>query len=378
MSGLKQTARQRHHLGLEVDGLFEQLKQKLRSIRILGEGSPRAADAVLSMGEALSSTIVAAAFNDSGLPATRVDPCQVLLTDDRFGEAEPQIEGVAARCHDLLLPILREARIPVLGGFVGATASGETTTLGRGGSDTSAAVLGAALEAEEIQIWTDVDGLMSADPRLVPDARPIPRLSFVEATELAFYGARVLHPDCLAPAVSCGIPVRILNSLRPAAAGTVVIDREADDVRSPVVSVASRAGVRTLSIVNRRMRADCGFAAGVLAVFRERQVTPELIVASELGLHVVVGLASDAEAIFEDLQALGEVRMQEGRAVICIVGSRLASAAERGRALHALADWQPELVALGSSGASLAAVVTEERLTEAVRGLHRHYLEDAD
>jgi aspartate kinase len=328
----------------------------------------------------LSSTIVAAAFAEYGLPAEWVDPRRVMVTDDRFGDAEPDGDAVAARAREWLWPLLRDDRIPVVGGFVGATPEGETTTLGRGGSDTSAAVFGAAMDAEEIQLWTDVDGLMSADPGLVPEARPIDRLTFVEATELAFYGARVLHPNCLAPAVSRGIPVRVLNSMAPARRGTVIVDRVDEESEAPVVSVASRAGVRSLSVVNRRkMRADAGFAAGVLDVLRDRGLPPDLVVASELGIHLVVDRrAEEPEALVSALGRFGDVRLHDGRAVICVVGSRLAAPVERGRALAALAEWQPELLALGSTGASLAAVVPEERLAPAVRGLHRRYLEEID
>ncbi|HXV77914.1 MAG TPA: aspartate kinase [Candidatus Polarisedimenticolaceae bacterium] len=377
MSGLEQTAKERHHLSVEIDGLFDQLRQKLRSIRILGERSPRTADAILATGETLSSTIVTRALVEAGQPATWVDPRRVVVTDDRFGQAEPNAAGVAERARRLLEPLIRGGRIPVLGGFVGATVGGETTTLGRGGSDTSAAVLGAALGADEIQIWTDVDGMMSADPRLVPDARPIERLSFAEATELAFYGARVLHPDCLAPAVRRGIPLRIRNSLRPAAPGTVVVGEVDSTEPERVVSVASRAGVRTVSVVNRKMRPDAAFAAAVLAVFGECSVVPELVVASELAVHVVGSSSGDHGPLVAALERLGRVRVEPRRAVICIVGSALRVGAERSRAVCALAAWQPELLALGSSGASLAAVVEEDRLIGAVRDLHRRYLEGA-
>ena len=224
LAGSVEDPGERHDLSLEIDGRFEDLRRKLRSIRILGEGTPRAVDGVLANGELLSARIVAAAFRARGLPARFVDPREVVVTDARFGEAHPELQAIVSRCRDRVAPLVRAGEIPVLGGYVGATPEGDTTTLGRGGSDTSAAVLGAALDVEEIQIWTDVDGMMSADPRLVPRARTIPRLSFAEAAELAFYGAKVLHPDSIAAAVERQIPVRVLNSHRPDAAGSVVLD----------------------------------------------------------------------------------------------------------------------------------------------------------
>jgi aspartate kinase len=273
--------------------------------------------------------------------------------------------------------MLERGQIPILGGFVGATAKGETTTLGRGGSDTSAAVLGSVLDAEEIQIWTDVDGLMSADPRLVPEARPIPRLSFAEAAELAFYGAKVLHPDSLAPAVRRRIPVRVLNSMRPEAPGTVILDEAPASPGADVVSVASRPGVRAVRVSSPRMRADPEFAAGVLGSLSAQRVAPDLVVATEVAVDLVLSGKLDMPRLEERLGRHGEVAVREERAIICAVGSRLTEGSARRRALEALAEWEPELVGLGGSGVSVAAVIPTPRLSEAVRGLHRRFFEEA-
>ena len=201
----------RHDLGLAVDALFEELHQLLRSVRILGEGTPRSGDALLAFGEILSSRIVAAAFADRGIPTCLVDAREVMITDATFGRAEPDLLEVARRGRTLLAEPSAAGLVPIVGGFVGATVDGRTTTLGRGGSDTSAAVIGAALGATEIEIWTDVDGIMTADPRRVPAAKTRSAVSFAEAAELAYYGAKVLHPASIAPAVRCRIPVRVLR-----------------------------------------------------------------------------------------------------------------------------------------------------------------------
>jgi aspartate kinase len=376
LAGCIDEARGHHHLSLEVDGLFEDLREKLRSIRILGEGTPRAADAILAIGETLAALIVKAAFRGSGLPAVAVEAREVMLTDDRFGEAEPDLERTTERATRLLAPLLASGDVPVLGGFVGATVDGTTTTLGRGGSDTSAAVLGSVLDAEEIQIWTDVDGLMSADPRLVPEARPIPTVSFAEATELAFYGAEVLHPDSLAPAVRRGVPIRVANSLRPDHPGTVIVDGSDRSGETAVVSVASRAGVTSLRVVNRRMRADPEFASGVLATLRSRQLAPDLVVASEIGVHVAIEDDTVDASLQEELCNYGELSVNGDRAIVCMVGSRLADGRSRREAIEAISAFEPELLAVDSSGASLAALVKAERLSETVRGLHRRFFEE--
>ena len=367
----------RHDLALEITGSFDDLRQRLRSVRILGEGTPRAVDAILAMGELLSSRIVAAAFAESGLDAEWIDARQLVPTDARFGGAEPDPGALAGRCELLVRPRVARGTIPVIGGFVGAAPDGATTTLGRGGSDTSAAVIGAALEAQEIQIWTDVDGLMSADPRLVPAAHTVPRASFAEAAELAFYGAKVLHPDSLAPAVRLGVPVRVLNSARPGEAGTLIVDGEEPDRASPIVSVASRAGVRSVRVLGRRLRADPDFAAGVLGALRSHAVAPDLVVASEIGVHLVLGADVAPAAIEDELREFGAVEVREGRAIVCVVGSRLDDGPAREAVLAAIATFHPELVSCGSTGAGLTAVLPETRLGDAVRGLHRRFFERA-
>jgi len=377
LAGSVEDPGERHDLSLEIDGLFEELRRKLRSIRILGEGTARAADSVFATGELLSARIVAAAFRGRGLPARFVDPRDVVITDSRFGEASPDVAAIAVRSAERLTPLLGAGEIPVLGGFVGATPDGDTTTLGRGGSDTSAAVLGAALGVEEIQIWTDVDGMMSADPRLVPLARTIPRLSFAEAAELAFYGAKVLHPDSIAPAVERKIPVRVLNSHRPAAEGSVVLDAPADDRAAELVSVASRVGVRTIRVLSRRMRADAGFVAGVLDTFRASGIAPDLVVASEVAVHAAIPADVDLARVVPELDRFGGVEVHEERAIVCIVGSGLMGAGlARRRALEGLAAFEPEIVGVGASAAGLAAVLPASRLVDAVRGLHHAFFED--
>ena len=223
LAGTVDDPRSRHDLSLDVDALFEDLKQLLRSVRVLGEGTPRSTDAILAFGETLSARILVGALRDRGVTARWLDPRDVMITDGRHGAAAPDMVAVEKRCRERIFPVLEAGEVPVIGGFVGASVDGVTTTLGRGGSDTTASVLGSAMAAREIQIWTDVDGLMSADPKLVPTARTLEQVTFAEAAELAFYGARVLHPASIAPAVERQIPVRVLNSFRPEGQGTRIL-----------------------------------------------------------------------------------------------------------------------------------------------------------
>jgi aspartate kinase len=375
LTGAVEDQKRLHHLSLEVDGMFESLRQRIRSIRILREGTPRATDAVLAFGEMLSARIITGVFQDSGLPARLVDSRELIITDERFGEAEPDLPAVRRNAESKLKPLIAEREIPVLGGYIGATGSGDTTTLGRGGSDTSAAVLGAAMDAEEIQIWSDVDGLMSADPTLVPGARTLPRITFAEAAELAFYGAKVLHPDSIATAVRRQIPVRVLNSMRPEAEGTVVIgdDGEADGL----ASVSSRSGVCLVRVTNRRMRRESDFVSRVISAFAEADLCFDLLVSSEVAACLVVRQPLDIAGLKNTLGDNCGVDAMGDRAIICIVGSKLGhDGSFRALVLAALAEFEPEALVLGSSGSSLAAIVPQAVLERAVRGLHRRFLEE--
>jgi aspartate kinase len=374
-SGTMQDPTRRHDLDLELDAIFEELRQLLRSVRILGEGTPRAADTLLSYGELLSTRIATAAFAERGLPARWIDAREIMITDARHGEAEPDADAVAGRCRERVVPLLESGELPVIGGFVGSSPAGDTTTLGRGGSDTSAAVLGAALEAEEIQIWTDVEGLMTADPRAVSGARRLPSVSFAEAAELAYYGARVLHPGSIAPAVKRNIPVRVLNSLDPEGPGTVILER-AEPGAPPVASIASRRGAMAVRIVGRRMRRDPGFLPEVLRVLAEGGVAPDLAVSSEVAVTLVLSGTVDLDALVATLGPEAEVERIEDLAIVSVVGSGLAiDPGVRRRVAGALSALEPAVVALGARATSAAAAIPVARLESAVRELHREFFE---
>ena len=236
---LAQSLRQRHHatakelvsvaqyavLGPEIDREFNVLDDLLKGIAAVGELSPRSSDYLVSYGERLNSKIVVEAYQARGIPAVLVDARQVLITDAQHGKATPQPDQIEHRAKNLVRPLLDAAQLPVMGGFIGATEQGVQTTIGRGGSDYSAALLGSGLDAEAIEIWTDVDGMMTTDPRICPEARRIRVISFEEAAELAYFGAKVLHPATVLPAVQKNIPVLVLNSLNPGNQGTLIVGR---------------------------------------------------------------------------------------------------------------------------------------------------------
>jgi aspartate kinase len=336
-------------------------------------------DHVLAFGERLSAEIFAAGLRARGLAAAAMLAGQAgLITDDGFGAAHPLPEAYAELRHGLG----RRPPLPVVTGFLGRTLDGRITTLGRGGSDYSAAILGAALGAEEIQIWTDTSGMLSADPRIVPEARPVPRLSFAEARELAYFGAKVLHPKTLLPAMDRGIPVRILNTARPEDAGSLITAAaETDESTWRVKSIASKRGITAVTIVSTRMLLAHGFLARVFEVFGRHRIVVDLVTTSEVSISVTVDDASRLAEAIADLESVGHVEVKRGLAVVAVVGE---GAPQRiGLAGHVFTllggvGVGVEMISQGASRVNLSFVVREEHAERVVRLLHRGLGLDAE
>ena len=301
-----------------------------------------------------------------------------LVTDEHFGQAHPVPEADAA----LRAGLAERARIPVVTGFIGRTKDGRTTTLGRGGSDYSAALIGAALGAGEIQIWTDTSGLLSADPRVVPEARPVPRLSFAEASELAYFGARVLHPKTLLPAMERGIPVRVLNTARPQDAGSLVTaEPEAAPQGWRVKSIASKQGITAVTIASTRMLLAHGFLARVFEVFGRHHVVVDLVTTSEVSISVTVDDTSRLGEAVEELEGIGHIEVRPGLAVVAVVGE--GAPTQVGLAGHVFTllggvGVPVEMISQGASRVNLSFVVAEAQAAKVVRLLHRGLGLDVD
>lgn len=341
----------------------------LRSHKVIG-GADR--DRVLAYGERLSAELFA-----GGLKARGVDAVPVLagdaglVTDERFGAAHPLPEAAALLARHLG----RRPPLPVVTGFLGRTANGSVTTLGRGGSDYSAAILGAALGAEEIQIWTDTSGMLSADPRIVPEARPVPQLSFAEASELAYFGAKVLHPKTLIPAMDRAIPVRILNTARPDEPGSLITPAaQAPESSWRVKSIACKKDVTAVTIVSTRMLLAHGFLARVFEVFGRHHIVVDLVTTSEVSISVTVDDPSRLEDAIADLEGIGQVEVKHGLAVVAVVGEGAPS--HVGLAGHVFTllggvGIGVEMISQGASRVNLSFVVRGENADRAVRLLHR-------
>jgi aspartate kinase len=352
---------------------FAELDRMARAVAVLRSVPAASRDHFLAHGERISAAVVAAALKARGLPALAVDSRQVIITDNHFGRARPDEAEIERRAREHLLPACARGEIPVAGGFFGATRQGETTTLGRGGSDWSAALLGAALDASVVEIWTDVGGMMTADPRVVPEARIIETISFDEASELAYFGARVLHPLTLAPAIEKGIPVRIRNSREPGMPGTEVRST-APSGPSGARSIAYKKGIATVDIVTSRMLMASGFLRTLFEVFARHETPVDMVTTSEVSVSVTVDEFSRLDDIRKDLEELARVEVVPGRALVCLVGQDLKfKPGIAARIFRAVEQINILMISQGASRRNVSFVVEEKDVEEAVRLLHREF-----
>jgi aspartate kinase len=350
----------------EIDEQFERLCDVVRSLAVLREVAPRSLDAVAALGEILSSRIVAAALATRGLPAEWIDPRRLIVTDNSFTTAAPLIPETFARLGETLAPLLASGRVPVTGGFVAATAEGVTTTLGRGGSDYSASIIGAGVAADEIQIWTDVDGMLTADPRVYPTPQLVPRLSFAEAAELAYFGAKVLHPKTIHPALARAIPVRILNSRTPDGPGTRITSEP--DGRGPVTAFACKRQVTVIDVTSGRMLEAHGFLRRLFQVFERHQTSVDVVTTSEVSVSVTIDDVRRLADIVEDLSDFADVVTEDRLALLGIVGDNLhADPGTFARIVGALGPVPLKLVSQAASRRNVTIVLPEAELAGAAR-----------
>lgn len=369
------SGRVRDELLGHVETVAAELQTLYTGVRYLAELTPRSLDAISGMGERLSCEIVAAALEAAGITARAVDARSIIVTDENFGRAMPLVPETTQRVQEELRPLLEDDVVPVLGGFIGRTPSGASTTLGRGGSDWSAAIIGASLPADEIQIWTDVDGMMTVDPRTVAAAVAIPQVTFEEAAELAYFGAKVLHPATIKPAVEKGIPVRILNSLNPEAPGTLIAERALGQVGEPR-AIAFKKGITVVLISQPRMLMAHGFVARVFEVFNRYRTPVDLIATSEVSISLTVDDPDALPAIETDLAELGEVKVFRKLAIVSVVGRGFVrQAGLAGRIFNTLRTVNVVMISFGASDVNLSFVVAESEAEAAVRLLHREFFE---
>ncbi|MFL6274286.1 MAG: lysine-sensitive aspartokinase 3 [Blastocatellia bacterium] len=361
-----------------IDYQFNELTGLARSVATLGELTPRSQDAIVSFGERLSSVIVTAAFAARGIRAELVDSRQFILTDNQFTRAAPNMIETRQRTRAVLLPVIESKCVPVAQGFIGSTVDGVTTTIGRGGSDYSAAIIGAAIGAEAIEIWTDVDGLLTADPRVVRAARRIRVISFTEAAELSYFGAKVLHPSTVMPAVEQGIPVHIFNTHNPAGEGTLIVSKPPRTANA-IKSIAFKRGVTIINVTATRMLMAYGFLRALFEVFERHQTSVDVVTTSEVSVSMTLDSADNLEAIELDLRKIGEVGIERDKAIVCVVGENLKSTpGVAGRLFSAIGDANINMISQGASEINLTFVTDERDVAVVVERLHEAFFTEAD
>jgi len=366
----------RFHAELEAE--FDGLGELLRGLAAVRELTPRSCDNVASFGERISSKIVAAAFVARSIAARLVDSRECILTDSNYMHAVPTFDETNDQTVSRLKPLLDAGKVPVMGGFIAANAEGTTTTLGRGGSDFSAAIVGAALSAERIEIWTDVDGMMTTDPNLCAGARRIRAISFDEAAELAYFGAKVLHPATLMPAIDKNIPVLVLNSRNPKNEGTRITAR-APSCTNTFKAIAAKKRITVVDVVSARMLMAHGFLKSIFDVFDRHRCPVDVVSTSEVSVSLTVDSNEVIPAIAADLEKLAYVKYEGRKAIVCLVGENIrGTPGIAAKVFSAISDINVRMISQGASEINITFVVEEDDAPEAVRRLHETFFSELD
>ena len=375
---LVKNAKDRAALMTLVDEKFDKLDEILRGLAAILELTPRVSDLIVSFGERISSRMVTAAFREQGIDAAHVDAREIIVTDSQFQKAIPQDDIIEKRAPEKLLPLVEAGKAPVMGGFIASNEAGLTTTLGRGGSDFTGALVGGALNAAAIEIWTDVDGIMTSDPRVCPDALRVRVISFEEAAELAYFGAKVLHPATILPAVRKNIPVSVLNSRNAACEGTRIISL-APHCRSPFKSIAVKKKLSIIDVVASRMLMTHGYLSEIFAIFDRHKCPVDMVSTSEVSVSLTVDSNNQLPAIAADLSKLADVKYEGKKALVCMVGEDIRG--QNGIAAQVFAAIRHVNVRMISQGASeinMSFMIEEDDADEAVRSLHAAFFRDPD
>jgi len=367
-----------------VEDLLSRAGDWYREVSVSGELTAQRLDQISSLGERLAAPILAAVLEDRGCPSQPVEATQIMVTDDNFRSANPLMEQTRARVRAVLLPLVAQGIVPVVTGFMGATAGGEITTLGRGGSDYTAGIMGACLDADEVQIWTDVNGILTADPRIVPEARPLPELSYTEAAELCYFGAKVLHPKTILPTVEQDIPVRVLNTFNPSCAGTLIVQQAQTD-GSEVRAITTIKGLSLISVEGRGMLGVPGIAARTFATAAQEGISVVMISQSSSEQSICFAIPKeDSPAIVRALQAefaqeltqrnIDRIWSQDDVAIVAVVGpgvTRSPNIASRVFGALGSNGIQVTAITLGTSMAGITMVVGRDDADRATRYVHR-------
>ena len=371
----------------EVEITLQRLEEFCSALLLLGSATPQVMDMVLPLGEQMSAHLFVACLTELGAKGAFLDSARVVATDDKFGDATPDMEATRRQCHDVIHPLLQQVQIPVIMGYSGATQTGQVTTLGRGGSDYSGTILGAAMDANEVWIWTDVDGVLTADPRVCPDAVTLPEITFAEAIELSYYGAKVIHRKAIWPAMERGIPVWIKNSFQPEVPGTRIVQSLPPSNR-PVKAVTAVTQAALITLTTRR---DVYFAEIFGRLFlRLGHERVDVLFSTQSSSEDSLGLVlrePDADRVVHAIQrlfrtelkheVLNPITVHRDIAVIAVLGSDMkGTCGILGRLFSVVARNNVSVIAVaqGASELNICFAVTASRVDDVVRAVHQEFL----
>ena len=356
---------------LDLHKLFE-------GIAVLRELTPRSQDKILAYGELMSTAIVAEAFRERGIPASLMDARELIITDERFTRAHP-IEAIAyEKIRQHVIPVIDSGRVPIIQGYIGSTRDGATTTLGFEGSDYTAAMVGAALQVSDVQIWKDVSGLMTADPAIFAEARTVKRLSFAEAAELTFFGAKVLHPSAIHPARLKAIPVHLYNSRKPEATGTVISDDAASGTNI-IKSITYKRPLSILKVCSNRQFSTYDFLKGVFDILDRERITPYIMTTAEASAALALDASEQLAFLLDDLSHFGAVNITHGKATISLVGENLAGTPDIATLVcRNLNGRNLAMISHGASPINFTFVIDEDQVPNTIAQLHEAFFENMD
>jgi len=360
-----------------LDEHFQELTELAKGLAVLGELTPRSIDAISSYGERLSSYIVTQAFRHSGMETVHLDSRDVIVTDKRHTQAAPLFRQTYARLAANVPPLAAKS-VVVMGGFIAATEDGVTTTLGRGGSDFTASIVGAGIGAEEIQIWTDVDGMLTADPTILPGGHRVKTISFAEAAELAYFGAKVLHPATVLPAIEKSIPVLILNSRRPEVPGTRIV-AERVHCENAVKSIACKRKITVVNIHSTRMLMAHGFLRRIFEVFDRLETPVDMVATSEVSVSLTIDNPARIDEVLAELRQFAEAETERDQVIVCLVGENIRyTPGVARRVFNALEGINVRMISQGGSLLNISFVVAEKDLRSAMEALHGEFFSELD
>ncbi|MGO9231630.1 MAG: lysine-sensitive aspartokinase 3 [Bryobacteraceae bacterium] len=360
-----------------LDEHFQELTELAKGLAVLGELTPRSIDAISSYGERLSSYIVTQAFRHSGMETGHLDSRYLIVTDKRHTQATPLFPQTYARLAAVVPPVAARG-VVVMGGFIAASEDGVTTTLGRGGSDFTASIVGAGIGAEEIQIWTDVDGMLTADPTILPGGHRVKTISFAEAAELAYFGAKVLHPATVLPAIEKSIPVLILNSRRPEVPGTRIV-AERVHCENAVKSIACKRKITVVNIHSTRMLMAHGFLRRIFEIFDRFETPVDMVATSEVSVSLTIDNPAHLDEVLAELRQFAEAEIERDQVIVCLVGENIRyTPGVARRVFNALEGINVRMISQGGSLLNISFVVAENDLRAAIESLHNEFFSQLD